>query len=49
VVSEQRESTDLEQTQRFDLIQFVKREAVIDACRKDKEVTGQDVNPNPLV
>jgi len=41
--------TDLEQTQRFYLIQFVEREAVVDACRDDKKIAGQDVNPNPLV
>jgi hypothetical protein len=41
--------TDLEQTQCFNLIQLVKREAVVDACRKDKKIAGQDVNPNPLV
>jgi hypothetical protein len=41
--------TDLEETQRFYLIRFVKREAVIDACRDDKKIAGQDVNPNPLV
>jgi hypothetical protein len=41
--------TDLEETQRFYLVQFVKRETVVDACRKDEEIAGQDVNPNPLV
>jgi hypothetical protein len=41
--------TDLEQTQCFNLIQLVKREAVVDACRKDEKIAGQDVNPNPLV
>jgi hypothetical protein len=41
--------TDLEQTQCFYLIRFVKREAVVNACRNDKKIAGQDVNPNPLV
>lgn len=41
--------TDLEQTQHIYLIQFVKREAVVDACREDKKIAGQDVNPDPLV
>lgn len=41
--------TYLEETQGFDLIQFVKCEAVVDASRNDKKIAWLDVNTDPLV
>ena len=39
----------LEEHPCLDHIPFVKREAVIDASRKEHEVTGIDYEPDPLV
>lgn len=40
---------NLEETQRLYLIQFVQREAVVDASRNDKKIARQDMNTDPLV
>ena len=43
------DTTDLEQAQTLDLVQFVEREAVVDAGRYDQQVSREDVDANPLV
>ncbi len=42
-------TTNLEQTQSFDSVQLVKREAVVDASRYDKQISREDVDADPLV
>ena len=44
-----RNLTDLEQTQCLYLVQFVKCEAVVDSGRNDEKITRYDMDTNPLV
>ena len=39
----------LEEAESLDLVQLVEREAVVDACGDDEQVSGQDVDADPRV
>lgn len=44
-----RQLTNLEQSESFDGVQLIEREAVVDPCWYDKEVSGSDVNADPSI
>ena len=39
----------LEEAKSLDLVQLIEREAVVDACGDDEQVSGQNVNADPRV
>lgn len=44
-----RRLTNLEQSDSLNGVQLIEREAVVDACWDDKEVSGSDVNADPSI